>query len=518
MNKNEEKHLKYFKQYKKNEIFWGLGIENELYLEFEKKINITKDFLFNNHTRERYSINYFNNYKKGILKQNLMKLYSFNKNNIVSLPLLFNSHSFVNTDSQNQPELLYTKLKTPNPLFKGEPLLNEIINNNNNYNNEWLIDGDTIEFVTINFYKNKLTNILYELKYFKYKFINNLNNYFKDNNIFNEYGKINLMNSNYPIAIFLTNLNNISVFNNGTLHYNITLPTFLNDDGEIENFNEFIKIHKNAIKIIQWFEPFLISVYNTPDYFHNVDSKCSNCSQRCAISRYIGIGTFDTDEMVRGKLLQISIDKFENNKNWWYHKYHLDSSYKSLETIGLDINFNKHYNHGIEIRFFDHILDEEHVFESFEFIILLMDFILENPDLELPNPINHDIWNNIVYNCIKNGINYKLNIDEITFYKKLFTFINNDNSINIKELYYEIYFYLLKKYTIVGTENRKYILQYIGPFSKLSIHKRFITRIFYNKLFNINDQNINDEIFKSILIDIEPTINFNNTILALKKI
>ena len=47
MNKNEEKHLKYFKQYKKNEIFWGLGIENELYLEFEKKINITKDFLFN---------------------------------------------------------------------------------------------------------------------------------------------------------------------------------------------------------------------------------------------------------------------------------------------------------------------------------------------------------------------------------------------------------------------------------------------------------------------------------------
>jgi hypothetical protein len=535
MNKNnlnspESKHIKYLKQYEQNEIYWGIGIENELYLEFDKKINITKNFLFNNHTRERYSINYFDNYKKGILKQNLMKLYSFNKNNNISLPLLFNSHNFLNTDSQNNPRTLYNKLKITNPLFKGTTLLEDLLNNEyflKTYNTEWLIDGDTIEFVTINYYKNKLMNILHELKFFKYKFINNLNKYFKNNNIFTEYGKLNFMKSNYPISVHLTNLDNISIFNNGTLHYNITLPTYLNNDTKIDNFDEFVKVHKDAIKIIQWFEPFMISVYNTIDYFNNIDDKCSNCSQRCAISRYIGVGTFDTDEMIRGKILQISTNKFKDNLNWWYHKYHLDSSYKPLHVIGLDINFNKHYNHGIEIRLFDHILEEEYIYESFEFIILLMDFILENPNLVLPNPIYHDIWNNIVYNCMKHGINYKINIEELNLYKNLFTFFNIDNEkeYNIKEIYYQIYYNLLKKYTIVHKDhfpfinkdeltnkNSKYILKYIGPFSKLSIDKKIITKTFYNKLFNINEQDIDNN--TEIIIDIQPNIQFNNNILA----
>jgi histidyl-tRNA synthetase len=39
-----------------------------------------------------------------------------------------------------------------------------------------------------------------------------------------------------------------------------------------------------------------------------------------------------------------------------------------LDKIGLDINFNKHYNHGIEIRFFDHINVNrgEHVFRDLD--------------------------------------------------------------------------------------------------------------------------------------------------------
>ena len=36
---NLEKHHKYKNVYKPNTLYWGLGIENELYLEFSKKIS-----------------------------------------------------------------------------------------------------------------------------------------------------------------------------------------------------------------------------------------------------------------------------------------------------------------------------------------------------------------------------------------------------------------------------------------------------------------------------------------------
>ena len=38
-NNKINKHIKYKCKYIKNDIYWGLGIENELYLEFEKKKN-----------------------------------------------------------------------------------------------------------------------------------------------------------------------------------------------------------------------------------------------------------------------------------------------------------------------------------------------------------------------------------------------------------------------------------------------------------------------------------------------
>ena len=63
-----EKHKKYETQYKlddeKSNIFWGVGIENEVYLEFDKKIITSRPFFISNHKRERYSIDYYSNYKK----------------------------------------------------------------------------------------------------------------------------------------------------------------------------------------------------------------------------------------------------------------------------------------------------------------------------------------------------------------------------------------------------------------------------------------------------------------------
>lgn len=68
IGKNEiTKHYKYKDNYKPSTLYWGIGIENEIYLEFKNKIEIKKK-IFNNHQKERYSINYYENYKSEYLK------------------------------------------------------------------------------------------------------------------------------------------------------------------------------------------------------------------------------------------------------------------------------------------------------------------------------------------------------------------------------------------------------------------------------------------------------------------
>ena len=77
---------------------------------------------------------------------------------------------------------------------------------------DFVYDGDTIEFITQNFYKTSLQSVINELKTIKKDFIDNIQPIFP----FKEYGKISLMEQNYPFAIHLTNLKNIAIFNNGT--------------------------------------------------------------------------------------------------------------------------------------------------------------------------------------------------------------------------------------------------------------------------------------------------------------
>ena len=70
-NKNcQDKHLKYNNKYVGNEVYWGLGIEFETYLEFENKIPVTKSIFLNNHKRERYSVDYYSNYYSNNIKIN----------------------------------------------------------------------------------------------------------------------------------------------------------------------------------------------------------------------------------------------------------------------------------------------------------------------------------------------------------------------------------------------------------------------------------------------------------------
>jgi len=498
-NNEKEKHSKYENKYKANTLYWGLGIENELYLEFQKKISISKTFFLKNHKRERYSVDYFSNYNNKYLNDAFnYYVYKYANNNIY-LPLLVNSHTFIYTDYKNNSKKLYTNKGEQNPKFSGKVLLENLIENNNylknNIGNTWIFDGDVIEFVSNDFFNAKLVNILDEIKLYKKNFIQNINDTMKKLNIFSEYGELKLMENNHPFAIYLTNLNNISMFNNGTLHYNITLPTQLDENGKIKDINKFKNDHKNAIKIIQLLEPFIISIYGKADIFSKMENfknsnKFSSCSQRCAISRYIGIGTYDIDKMESGKILTKNIDDLEFSKldYWWYNKYYEDNAYSKLNDIGLDINFNKHYNHGIEIRFLDHIENEDKLFNSFEFIIYLMDYILEyeNKINDLENPIKNKIWNEFVVNIFKYGKTYILNNEEKTYYQKIFNI--EFKKYSVEDIYNEIYFYFILKFNnfFTSTQNdvEKLILVPCGKFSSLTLDVQYIDT---NLLINYSD-------------------------------
>lgn len=523
-NNEIEKHNKYKKYYKKDTLYWGLGIENELYLEFEKKASISKDFFFKNHKRERYSVDYFSNYKQIYFYEALI-MYIRNKelenNRTFILPLLLNSHSFLKTDNNNNPKTKYTKNCEINPEFNGKTLIEFLLDNNeyfkNTINNEWLFDGDTIEFTTLNFYNAKLSNIINEIQKYKKEFIQNLNKSFEEIEYFKKYGSIKFMEYNHPFSIYMTNLNNISMFNNGTLHYNITLPTQLNENSEIKNINKFIDDHKKGIKIIQWFEPFLIAIYGANDIFSNIENyenknKFSKSSQRCAISRYIGIGTYNTDNMNPGKILTIPIELLDFSKNdyWWYNTYYKDNAYERLTEIGLDINFNKHYNHGIEIRFLDHLCDDNKLFKSFEFIIYLMDYILESEYINnFENPIINKIWNKFIVNILKYGKDYILNSEEIELYEKILNIKLTKNVL--EDIYNEIYFHFIIKfnkfYKSVENNSKDYVLIPIGSYSSLTLDTQYIN------MDLLNDYDINSLNIENLHLTLENKVNKEDKIL-----
>jgi len=502
-----EKHLKYKNIYKTNTVFWGLGIENELYLEFENKKRITPKEFIENHKSERYSVDYYKNYKKEYKDIAFLYMLKYSGENILDCPILLNSHSLTKTDIYNNSKTLYTKKCENNPKFTGETFLDIIKTCNklkSTLDEQWVFDGDSIEFMTINFFNTTLDITFNELNNTKKEFIINLQNLQQKLNLFPEYGTINLMTNNHPFAVYMTNFKNISMFNNGTLHFNVTLPTHLDENGLIVNKTKFLNDHSKAIKIIQWVEPLLISVYGSPDPFSLLDNfkdnnKFSRTSQRCAVSRYIGLGTYDSDKMIPGKILTMKIEEFEysKNSNWWFNRFYDFCAYDKLENIGLDINFNKHYNHGIEIRFLDHITDDQLLYEAFEFIILLMDFILENDNINsFNNPIKDSTWNDIMLNCI--STNRDLSIEQIKIYKDIFNI--NITETNTILIYYQILYELRKKYTKVyqlinnNNDNNKYILKLDGIFSSLTIEEKNISHDEYIKKYPQENINIIDYI------------------------
>lgn len=401
---------KYQRVYKPNDFYWGLGVEHETYLETSKLKQITLKELKENRRSERYSVNYYSIYNTENLNNALDGL--FKEVTPILLPILVNSHTFQKTDIHGEHQTTFERIPKPNPKFTGRTIF-ELIKEQNplfaqNYDKTYTFDGDVVEFMTQNFYKATVQGVINELILIEKEFIHALNSLPREG-IFKTYAPFQIAQQNYPFASYLTNLKNNSMFNNGTIHINITLPTQLNEKAEIADFELFTKQHRNFARVIQWISPLLVAKYGAYDPLSeskNNGELFSAGSQRIAVSRYIGLGTYDTDKMPVGKILTMKKDTLKNID--WYESFHSKADYKFLNELGMDINFNKHYCHGLEFRILDSlpIQDLENILVL---IVHLADFSL-NKDLE--NPKKSSLWHRISENCVHDGKGYLMDTSD----------------------------------------------------------------------------------------------------------
>ena len=447
---SDKKHYKYFSSYKPNDFYWGIGIENETYLEIINSPLVKGNF-YKNQKRERYSVDYYKSYLDDYFNKCLDTIIDPKKE--YSLPLLINSHELIRNDLSGQPMTNYDKGATPNKKFSGKIIFDYMKENNNYFKNEYdksyCFDGDTIEFMTQNFYKTTINKVIDELILHRKTFLNEFNKL----NL--PFGKVCYPKENYGFARFTTNKNNLAIFNNGTYHFNFTLPTKLDLSGNIVNKNDFEKRHSKAIRIIQLMEPFFIAKFGSADILSTssvYSKRFPKGSQRCAASRYIGVGTYDSSKMISGKLLQEDRRSIERK---FYTILYNQINYNKNDNMGFDINYNKFLNHGIELRFFDWF-PEEHLYKVLRFIVHLLDF--SEISKEINNYIRDDFWNNITYKALLDGKKTILTGEELVWIRNQFGIKDIIRTNNIVDVYDFIEIFLEKKFSCKGPVG-KYMLE-----------------------------------------------------------
>jgi hypothetical protein len=149
--------------------------------------------------------------------------------------------------------------------------------------------------------------------------------------------------------------------------------------------------------------------------------------------------------MTPGKILHIESENnhLSNLDYWWFNRYYKECDYSRETNIGVDINFHKHKNHGIEVRIFDHF-HESKLPEILEFFVLILDHSLNK---KIDSPVRNEHWNNFVYNIMLDR-NAKITDEIKVLYEDLFDFKTSYE--NIIDFYGKIYKKLLKKYEDTG--------------------------------------------------------------------
>ncbi|MEN2399142.1 hypothetical protein GKZ90_0005105 [Flavobacterium sp. MC2016-06] len=414
--------------------YWGIGLENETYMQFEESLIVSGEFIQEKIGFEKYSIDYRKCYKPESLAPVLKKAFGLNEKYKVSR--MMNSHSLEKLDINYQHKTLspvkplvdtengeVIAKPLENPEYLGKSIM-ELFLEDQPYNIQSMItqrnktmgsvhfDGDSIEFVTKYFENRTIAESCKELKATKKLFLDKIN----ESSVLN--GKLNFPDYNNGLNMFMTNQENLVLFNNGTYHFHITLPS-LTEDSRIVDYVEFEKTHANAIYLLQWFEPFFIATLGSPDIMgvisdkYSLDKKFTLGSMRNAMSRYIGVGTYNK-AMPKGKILTYKVDdfrkllKFEKEENiWWRDQIEAEMEYEMLSEVGLDFNQEKMYQSGFEFRSFDEF-PAEYLNDVLFSIILICEHSLNLPDVKW----GHDskAWNNLVFKTLKNG--YLTEVDE----------------------------------------------------------------------------------------------------------
>ena len=416
--------------------YWGIGLENETYMQFEESLIVSGEFIQEKIGFEKYSIDYRKCYKPESLAPILKKAFDLNENYKVSR--MMNSHSLEKLDINYQHKTIapikplidtetgeVSAQPTENPEYLGKSIM-ELFLEDQPYNIQSMItqrnktmgsvhfDGDSIEFVTKYFENRTIGESCKELKATKKLFLDKIN----ESSVLN--GKLNFPDYNNGLNMFMTNQENLVLFNNGTYHFHITLPS-LTEDSRIVDYKEFERTHANAIYLLQWFEPFFIATLGSPDIMgvisdtYSLDKKFTLGSMRNAMSRYIGVGTYNK-AMPKGKILTYNVDdfrkllKFEKEENiWWRDQIEADMEYEMLSEVGLDFNQEKMYQSGFEFRSFDEF-PAEYLNDVLFAIILICEHSLNLPDVQWAH--DSKAWNNLVFKTLKMGYATEINEEE----------------------------------------------------------------------------------------------------------
>ena len=385
------KHRRYASDYKRFGWYWGLGVEHETYITTSQTRRITA-FTPTNMKPERYSVNYYRAYLPEPLTRALTDVVGDVSGGGLMVPVLMNCHSFTDCDVFGEHATTYERVPKPNPRFAGKSLFEWACQHSawlrNEYGKVFMWDGDTVEFMTQRFYCARVEDVLRELRDGHRRFVTELGR-LPRTGVLAAYTPLRLAHPvNEPWVTYLTNQRGVAMFNNGTLHVNVTLPTRLGWNRLPLCWSGFVARHRNLARLVQWMEPLWIALYGSPDPFavRGIPEYAAG-SQRLAVSRYIGVGTYDTETMPAGKILQVPRPSLP-----WYDWLNARTAYAPLDVVGMDLNFNKHGAHGLELRFLDQ-MDEASLRSVLLDLVVLMDIVESAPRRWVaPNPVKDVRW------------------------------------------------------------------------------------------------------------------------------
>ena len=408
----------------KQKQYWGIGLENETYMQFEESLIVSGAFIQEKIGHERYSIDYRKCYKDESYGIPVASAFDKNKNYKVSR--MMNSHSLEKVDlNWKHKTIAGTDPVEDNPEYSGKSILENFLETQPH--NIWSMftqktnpmgsvnfDGDSIEFVTKYFENRTISDSCDELAATKKLFIDKLN----ESKVLD--GKLSFPDYNIGFNMFMSNQENIVLFNNGTYHFHLTLPT-LTENSRIVDYADFEAKHANAIYLLQWFEPLFIATLGSPDIMqvisdkYNLKEKFAGGSMRNAMSRYTGVGTFHKS-MPKGKVLTYPVEdfrkllKFNQEENiWWRDQIGAYFDYDLLSDVGLDFNQEKMYQSGFEFRSFDEF-PASYLPDLLHAIIIVCEHSLNFPNV----PWGHDsvVWNNLVFKSLKDGYQTEITFEE----------------------------------------------------------------------------------------------------------